>query len=62
MTAPVTTPWMTVEQVAKEAQYSTKTVLRALNSNDLKGSRPTGGRCWRIKRTDFEKWMASRNR
>lgn len=62
MTVAVAKTWLTVAEAAEESRYCKKTVLRALASRQLKGSKPSGGRRWRINRRDFERWMQTNPR
>lgn len=47
---------LTVSQVAKYLQISDKTVRRLIADGKLTASK-VGGRSWRIKKTDIEKYL-----
>lgn len=49
---------LTVQDAAKRAKLSGKTIRRALNAGDLAGS--WHGNTWRIFADDLEAWMRSR--
>ena len=54
----MSTEWLTVEQIAKELQVPIKSVQAWIRQRKLVAYRP--GREYRVKREDFEKFLAER--
>jgi excisionase family DNA binding protein len=53
---------LTVEQVAKRVQLSSKTVMRAIRAGDLEASQLTQGRGgWRIRDDAIARWLEARS-
>lgn len=54
---PESSPWLTVQQVAKRTQCSTTTILRAIRSGKLRSTPINGGRVHRIHRDWCDAWL-----
>jgi hypothetical protein len=51
--------WMSSRQVSEESGRHQESVLLALHRGLLKGSQARAGCSWRVKRSDFDAWMAA---
>lgn len=50
--------WFDTVQAAQYTGWSTKTVVRALRSGDLRGQQRSAGCRWRMHRDWLDAWMA----
>jgi excisionase family DNA binding protein len=51
--------FLTVEQIAKFLKVKQVTVRRWIAAGQLLAFRPTGGRLWRVKADDFQRFVKS---
>ena len=54
---PEPSPFLTVTEAAREARMSVASIKRRCAENGL-GFKPGGCGPWRIRRTQFERWLA----
>jgi len=49
--------FFTVGDICDELRVSRKTVISWISAGQLKAFKPGGGRLWRIRRADFQKFI-----
>lgn len=54
--------YMTVNEISAELQCSRLTVTRWIKAKKLRAFKPGGGRVWRVRRADFQKFTKAGQR
>lgn len=57
MTAPESSPWMLVPEVAAYSRVGKRDVLAALADGSLRGHQIKAGGKWRVHRADVDAWL-----
>ena len=49
--------FLTVNEIAKDLKVERRTVIRWVESGQLHAFKPGGGRFWRVRRQDFQRFI-----